>query len=71
MVKQLLTEALDLSVAERIELAQYLWDSVAEIPDSFQLSQEQRAELVQRLESHRLNPQNVIDWEQVKSQIKL
>jgi len=71
MAKDLLKEALDLTVAERIELAQSLWDSVAAAPDSIQLSDEQRAELAKRLQEYRDDPTNTVDWEQVKSQIRL
>ena len=71
MVTQLLAEALELSVAERIELAQDLWDSVSEVPDSLELTAEQRAELTRRIEAHRKNPDTAIPWEDVKTKIGL
>ena len=48
-----LSEALQLSAAERILLAQDLWDSVAGEADAWQLSDAQRAELDRRLDAYR------------------
>ena len=48
-----LSEALKLSAAERILLAQDLWDSVVGEPDAWQLSEAQRAELDRRLDAYR------------------
>ena len=56
----------DLSVAERIRLVQDLWDHIASHPDDVPLTPAQRDELDRRLDDHRANPDNVVDWEVAK-----
>jgi putative addiction module component (TIGR02574 family) len=55
-----------MSVTERIDLAQAIWDSVvAESPTSM-LTETQRAELTQRLAHLEANPDDVVPWEEVR-----
>lgn len=49
MNNKLLADILQLSAAERIRLAQDIWDSVSELPDAAALTDEQKYELDQRL----------------------
>ena len=65
----LLAKALELSAAERMSLVEDIWDSVAAEPDHLQLSDEIRAELDARLESHRLNPAAGSSWVEVKTRL--
>lgn len=67
-----LADVLDLSAAERILLAQDLWDSVAEEPEAWSLSESQRAELDRRLEAYRKSPDSDGDsaWPAVKARIQ-
>ena len=58
-----------LSVAERIQLAQDLWDSVAAEPNEVPLTQEQIQELDRRLEDLHQNPGAGIPWEEVKARL--
>lgn len=60
-----------LSVAERIELAEELWDSVAEDAQNQPLKPHELAELRQRLNEHRNSPNDVVAWEQVKQKLGL
>ena len=54
-----------LSVGEKIELLDLLWESLeAEIPP---LTQAQREELDYRIARHEQNPTDVIPWERVKA----
>jgi putative addiction module component (TIGR02574 family) len=54
-----------LSVGEKIELLDLLWESLeAEIPP---LTQTQREELDYRIARHEQNPTDVIPWERVKA----
>ena len=56
-----------LSVGEKIELLDLLWESLeAEIPP---LTQAQRDELDYRIARHEQNPADVIPWEQVKARL--
>ena len=70
MAKVDLTDILELSVQDRISLAQQIWDSVASDPDSIPLSAEQREELERRLEEYRKNPQDGAAWEDVQRRLR-
>jgi putative addiction module component (TIGR02574 family) len=63
-----MADILQLPVEERIELVQDIWDSIHEAPDVVALTEEQRHELDRRLEEHRENPDDVISWEEIRSQ---
>ena len=58
-----------LSIPERIALAQALWDSVATQPHVPFLSDAQRAELERRAAEDDAHPDDVTPWEQVKANI--
>jgi len=65
-------EFLNLSVAERIQLAEDIWDSIAvESPSALILTSEQREEIQQRIQAHDLNPGDAISWEQTRSELFL
>ncbi len=68
-----MTTAMDysgLSVSERIQLVEDIWDSIAdESPDAFPLSEAQKAELYRRLNAHRTDPGTAIPWEQVRARL--
>jgi putative addiction module component (TIGR02574 family) len=59
-----------LSVAERIQLVEDLWDSLATTPEAIPVTQAQRDELDRRLQAHRENPSEGASWAQVKDGIK-
>ena len=71
MGKRLLEEICELSVSERIQLVQDIWDSIAELPDSLELSDDQKNELRKRLEDYRANPESGIDWNDLKAELGL
>lgn len=60
----------ELSVAERIQLAEDLWDSILEQQEELPLSEAQQQELNRRLESYKKNPANGSSWEEVKKRLK-
>ena len=63
-------EYLKLSVAERIQLVEDIWDSIAaESPDAVELSQAQKDELHRRAAAHRADPSTAVPWEQVRSRL--
>jgi putative addiction module component (TIGR02574 family) len=68
MNKSLLKELLDLTPAERIELAADLWDSIEpeEMPP---LSAEQRQEAERRYAEHVRDPSRASSWEDVKARL--
>ncbi|MFL5804835.1 MAG: addiction module protein [Roseiflexaceae bacterium] len=59
-----------LSVAERIQLVEDLWDSLTTTPEAIPVTQAQRDELDRRLQAHHDNPSQGASWEQVKTSIK-
>lgn len=64
------TEYLKLSVSERIQLVEDIWDSIAtEAPDSVALSHAQKAELQRRVAAHRADPSTAVPWEQVRAKL--
>jgi putative addiction module component (TIGR02574 family) len=64
-----LDELLKLSVPERIQLAEDLWDSIAAKPGALLLTDTQRAEIDRRLAEHGRNPEAAIPWEEVRTRL--
>jgi putative addiction module component (TIGR02574 family) len=64
-----LAEILELPVAERVKLAQAIWDSVSELPEPFPLSEAERKQIDLRLEAYRRDPEAVSPWPEVKERI--
>ena len=63
-------EYLKLSVSERIQLVEDIWDSIAvETTNIIELSQNQKAELHRRVAAHRADPSTAIPWEQARSKL--
>ena len=59
-----------LSVAERIQLAEDIWDSIAtENPDSVVLTAAQRQEIHARAQAHDLDPSTSLPWDQVRAEL--
>lgn len=64
------SEYLKLSVSERIQLVEDIWDSIAaEAGDTVILSSTQKAELKRRVEEHRANSSTAVPWEQVRAKL--
>jgi putative addiction module component (TIGR02574 family) len=58
-----------LSVEERLELVEDLWDSIADEDAAASLTDAKRAELDRRLAEYATNPNDVIPWEDIKASI--
>ena len=65
MNKALLKELMELSPEERIQLAEDLWDSIAqdELPP---LTAAQKKEIDRRIEEHERDPLTALPWEEVR-----
>jgi putative addiction module component (TIGR02574 family) len=63
------SEILQLSVAERIQIVEDIWDSISESPESLELSEAEKSELDKRLESYQQNPNEGIEWETLKKNL--
>jgi len=62
-------EILQLSVAERIQIVEDIWDSIRESSEELVLSDGEKRELDKRLESYRENPDEGIEWETLKKNL--
>ena len=49
-------DLLELSIAERIQMVEDIWDSIVAVPEAVPLSEELKQELDRRLEEYHLNP---------------
>ena len=59
-----------LSVEDRIELAEAIWESVEEDQDDFELTDAQKREIDRRLALYEANPDDVIPWETVRKRLQ-
>lgn len=66
----LLDNAKALPLVDRIQLLEALWESVTEEGYEPQLTAEQAAELDRRLEAHQSNPDDVVPWDAIKSELE-
>ena len=63
-------DILELSVAERLQIVEDIWDSIASVPDAVALSEDQKDELDRRLEAYHLNPDAGSPWTEVRERIR-
>lgn len=63
------SEILKLSVSERSQLDEDIWDSIAAQPEAVTLTEPQRAELDRRLADARANPGVGTPWSEVKARL--
>ena len=63
-------DVLSLSIPERIQLVEDIWDTIAECPDEIRLSDEQKAELDRRLDAYHQNPNEGSPWGMVRERIR-
>lgn len=62
-------DVLNLSIEERIRLVEDIWDSIAEVPESVELTEAQRTELDRRIEARQNNPDAGSPWLEVKARV--
>ncbi len=63
-------DVLSLSVSERIQLVEDIWDTIAEVPEEIGLSDEQKVELDTRLDAYHQNPDEGSPWGMVRERIR-
>ena len=63
-------DILNMSISERIELVEDIWDSIAEVPEAIALTDIQKRELDNRLDSYHKNPDEGSPWEEVRMRIQ-
>ncbi len=59
-------DILRLSIPERIQLVEDIWDSIAEDARELPLTDAQRADLERRLDDHAKNPSDTLTWNEVR-----
>jgi len=65
-----LEDILQLSVTERIQLAEDIWDSIAANPESLPLTDAERQELDRRLEAYARDPDEGVSWDDLTKQVR-
>ena len=63
-------DLMSLSVPERIQLVEDIWDSIAEVPETVSLTDEQKAELDRRLDAYHRSPEQGSPWAVVRDRIR-
>ncbi len=63
-------DIMELSVSERIQLVEDIWDSIAKVPETVSLSDEQKMELDRRLDSYHDDPGKGSPWDVVRERIR-
>jgi len=63
-------EIMQLDITERIILVEEIWDSIAKDQESIGLSEYEKDILDARLDALEKNPEDLLSWDQVKSQIR-
>ena len=62
-------DILELSVEERIQMVEDIWDSIAAVPEAVSLSENQKRELDSRLKAYHRNPDAGSPWIEVRERI--
>ena len=70
MVKAQYAELLDLEVAEKLQLLEDLWDSIAANPEAVPVHKWQEKELARRDAKLRKSPESAIAWEEARRRIR-
>lgn len=64
-----LKDILKLSVLERVQLAEEIWDSIAADPESLPVTDAQKRELDLRRDAHADDPASTRSWEEVRADL--
>jgi putative addiction module component (TIGR02574 family) len=62
-------EIRSLSVADRLQLLEEIWDSLAETPEAIPVTDAQRKELARRRRVHARNPATTKSWAEVRARL--
>lgn len=62
-------DALTLSIPERIQLVEDIWDTIATEPEAIELTEEEKRMIDERLEAYHRNPDLGAPWEDVYKRI--
>lgn len=62
-------EVRSLSVVDRLQLLEELWDSLTETPEAIPVTDAQRKELARRRRAHARNPSAAKSWAEVRAKL--
>lgn len=65
-----ISDILEMSVAERIQLVEDIWDSIAAVPEALSLTDAEREELDRRLATHAQNLDAGVPWDELKERLR-
>ncbi len=65
-----LKHALSLSVDDRLELIEEIWDSLVDTPEAIPVTDAQRRELARRRQAHSRNPTAAKSWGKVRAKLQ-
>ncbi len=69
MKKITATDTLELSLPERIQLVEDIWDTIAEEADSLELTEDEKRIIDERLDTYHKNPAAGSPWTEVFKRI--
>ncbi len=69
MTASLKENILSLSISERIQLVEDIWNTIRAIPESIELTDDQRNTLDERLAAYHKNPNIGFSWKDIKEKI--
>ncbi len=69
MKKITATDTLDLSIPERIQLVEVIWDTIAKEAEPVELTESEKKMIDERLEAYHQNPDLGSPWEDVLKRI--
>ncbi len=64
------TQVFQLTLSEKLQLLEDLWDSIAQAPEQIPVLDWQKEELARRKDSYLLNTSSGSSWEAVKERIR-
>jgi putative addiction module component (TIGR02574 family) len=59
-----------LSVSDRLQLLEEIWDSLVETPEAVPVTDAQRKELARRRRAHARNPTAAKSWSEVRARLR-
>ncbi len=62
-------DILRLTIPQRVQLVEQIWDTIAEEEQNFELTAAQKQELDDRIAAHRAAPDRGTPWEDVKKEL--
>jgi putative addiction module component (TIGR02574 family) len=68
--EQIISEALSLPPADRLDVIEQLWDSIAVSPHTLEPTDAQRQELDRRIDEMDASPHVGIPWENVQAELR-